>query len=198
MQVPLAGNIPDGALINGVANFYRTTKPLTRVDGSSLVVGDVWVNPSDYSQWFWNGTYWLGNPILSAIGQGVNTTASPINISSNIPPSIKYNLFIESCHWTGKTGSSNSPSNFRFLNLTSFNNNGANSTLLNNFANTSTFSAGTYFALNISLNYLITTDSSTYNNAASTISGVYVQDVASGAPGNIYSSIALIYRYAVK
>ena len=52
-------NLPDGTLINGVANFYRATKPLTRVDGSALVIGDRWVNPSTGVEGFWNGTYWV-------------------------------------------------------------------------------------------------------------------------------------------
>jgi hypothetical protein len=51
--------IPNGALIGGVANFYTNTKPTTRVDGSALVIGDLWYSPNTGSQGFWNGTYWL-------------------------------------------------------------------------------------------------------------------------------------------
>jgi hypothetical protein len=51
--------IPNGALIGGVANFFTNTKPTTRVDGSALVIGDLWVNPSTGVEGFWNGTYWL-------------------------------------------------------------------------------------------------------------------------------------------
>jgi hypothetical protein len=53
------GGLPNGALINGVSNFYTPTKPITRVDGSALVVGDLWFNPSTQVQAAWNGTYWL-------------------------------------------------------------------------------------------------------------------------------------------
>lgn len=51
--------LPNGTLINGVANFYTATKPTTRVDGSALVIGDLWFNPSTGTQGYWNGTYWL-------------------------------------------------------------------------------------------------------------------------------------------
>jgi hypothetical protein len=54
------GNLPDGSLINNIANFYRATKPLTRVDGSALGIGDRWINSSNADTWIWNGTYWIG------------------------------------------------------------------------------------------------------------------------------------------
>jgi hypothetical protein len=53
--------LPNGTLINGVANFYTGTKPTTRVDGSALVSGDLWFNPSTGAQGFWNNTYWLSS-----------------------------------------------------------------------------------------------------------------------------------------
>jgi hypothetical protein len=69
-------NLPDGALINGVANFYTATKPLTRVDGSALVIGDLWQKPNG-SRWFWNGTYWITSEpqiarltVISTFGAG--------------------------------------------------------------------------------------------------------------------------------
>jgi len=55
-----SGNsLPNGTLINGVANFYSVTKPTLRVDGSSLVVGDLWYKFDNNTQFYWNGTYWL-------------------------------------------------------------------------------------------------------------------------------------------
>jgi len=52
-------NIPNGVLIGGVANFYSSAKPTNRVGGSALVIGDLWFNPINGIQGFWNGTYWL-------------------------------------------------------------------------------------------------------------------------------------------
>ena len=71
----LSGTLPDGALINATANFYRNTKPLTRVDGSALVIGDRWVNPSTGTEGFWNGTYWLSlSPKFIGNGSFVSAT----------------------------------------------------------------------------------------------------------------------------
>lgn len=66
-------SLPDGALINGVANFYRNTKPLTRVDGSALAVGDRWFNSATDVEGFWNGTYWLTQDIYE-INWAITTT----------------------------------------------------------------------------------------------------------------------------
>lgn len=57
----LASVLPNNLRINGVEHFYQTTKPTTRGDNSALVVGDRWYKPDDGTEWFWNGTYWLGN-----------------------------------------------------------------------------------------------------------------------------------------
>jgi hypothetical protein len=88
-------NLPDGALINGVANFYRATKPLTRVDGSALAIGDRWINPSTGVEGFWNGTYWLGTlQGLSGITRINGSTSSATYIafsqSFNIVPAKKF------------------------------------------------------------------------------------------------------------
>jgi hypothetical protein len=56
--------LANGTLINGVANFYTSTKPTVRVDGSALVTGDTWYNSSTGVEGYWNGTYWLTTPIL--------------------------------------------------------------------------------------------------------------------------------------
>lgn len=82
MQRALNGFLTDGVLINNVANFYSSTKPLTRVNGSSLVVGDVWTNPSTGVEGFWNGTYWLTSTrfviTVGAIGVFDAVVASPV------------------------------------------------------------------------------------------------------------------------
>jgi len=67
MQKTLNGFIPNGALINGVANFYTSTKPTIRVDGSALVIGDRWVNSSTGVEGFYNGTYWLSGLVMCCL-----------------------------------------------------------------------------------------------------------------------------------
>ena len=53
------GILPNGVLINGVANFYTSTLPTTRVDGSVLVIGDTWKKPGQELA-EWDGTQWVG------------------------------------------------------------------------------------------------------------------------------------------
>ena len=59
-------NLPNGAIIGGVAHFFQNTPPATRIDGSPsvidgspLVIGDRWYRPSMGQEGFWNGTLWL-------------------------------------------------------------------------------------------------------------------------------------------
>ena len=52
---------PNRTLISGVQHFYQATKPTARPDGSALVARDRWYKTDDGTEWFWNGTYWLGH-----------------------------------------------------------------------------------------------------------------------------------------
>ena len=51
-------NLPNGILINGVANFYIATKPTTRVDGSALIVQDIWNDTTNGIRWVYSGAVW--------------------------------------------------------------------------------------------------------------------------------------------
>lgn len=53
--------LPNNSRINGIEHFYQTTKPITRGDGSALVIGDRWWKTDEGTEWFWNGTYWLSS-----------------------------------------------------------------------------------------------------------------------------------------
>jgi hypothetical protein len=53
-------DFPSGVIIGGNCYFNQSAKPVTRPDGSALVTGDKWNNPSNGKTGFWNGTYWLG------------------------------------------------------------------------------------------------------------------------------------------
>ena len=57
--------LADPVYIGGVAYFNRSTKPTERSAGLPLVIGDRWYKTDDGTEWFWNGTYWLGlSPII--------------------------------------------------------------------------------------------------------------------------------------
>jgi len=67
LKAPLAsptftGNLilPNNSRIDNIEHFYQITKPITRGDGSALVIGDRWWKTDDGTEWYWNGTYWLG------------------------------------------------------------------------------------------------------------------------------------------
>ena len=67
----------DGQIINSVAHFVRSTTPTVRVDGSALVVGDRWFNPTTGQQGFWNGTLWLGCDMNWTAGRRTSGTSAP-------------------------------------------------------------------------------------------------------------------------
>jgi hypothetical protein len=71
-------NIANGALIGGVANFYTETKPITRVDGTPLVVGDIWKKVGqDLAEW--DGTQWVGalqSRLIFTVGSINSSTGS--------------------------------------------------------------------------------------------------------------------------
>lgn len=52
---------PNTGLVRGVQHFYTATKPTVRPNGSPLVIGDKWWKTDDGTEWFWNGTYWVGS-----------------------------------------------------------------------------------------------------------------------------------------
>jgi hypothetical protein len=87
----------NGVIINGVANFYQTTKPITRVDGSALVVGDRWYKTNDGTEWFWNGTYWLSSTLNVRSGTVLiaGYSNSLFAISEGALPTTHTNFFVE-------------------------------------------------------------------------------------------------------
>jgi hypothetical protein len=196
-MIDLNSPLQNGFVINGVANFYTSTKPTTRVDGSALVIGDLWVNPSTQTQWQWNGTYWLSALMISPFAQLINSSGS-INVNFGID-SPEYNIFAEKILWTGKTGSANNGSNYRGINLNKFDNNGTNTVLISNITNTATYTASTYFAIAFAWNYLITTSGTVANSATPTIQSYYLQSlVIAGTPNPVYEGLQVQYRLAVK
>lgn len=94
IQLFTPNSISNGTIINGIANFYQTTKPTTRVDGSALVVGDRWYKIDDGTEWFWNGTYWLSvcQKTLSH-PQLTNVSSTGFSFPDSIPS--KGSVFIE-------------------------------------------------------------------------------------------------------
>lgn len=53
---PAAATADPSQIISG-------TKPTTRVDGSALLNGDRWYNPTSGIEGFWNGTLWLSTTL---------------------------------------------------------------------------------------------------------------------------------------
>lgn len=89
--------LPNNSRVNGVEHFYQPgpTTPTVRGDGSALVSGDRWWNTTDGTEWFWNGTYWLGektyakffnngNAIVNNRSMGGNATFSPASATGDV------------------------------------------------------------------------------------------------------------------
>ena len=54
---------------NGFYQFVQDTAPTQRAVGVPLVAGDRWYKPDDRTEWFWSGTYWLGEQYSSVFAQ---------------------------------------------------------------------------------------------------------------------------------
>lgn len=83
--------LPNNSRINNTEHFYQTTKPVTRGNGSSLVVGDKWCNTATGAEWFWNGTYWLSNQLFPFSSFFANYVSS--FVFNNTTSTVTYSIF---------------------------------------------------------------------------------------------------------
>ena len=91
---------------NGVYQFVQNTKPTQRATGVPLVAGDRWFKTDDGTEWFWNGTYWLGlSPIIRS-GYGTRGDNGGFSTTNSIIMSPRrgsaYMLFLESADYMVK------------------------------------------------------------------------------------------------
>ena len=56
--------VANGVEINGVANFWQTTAPITRIGGGALVDGDIWYKSDTQETWYRSGIYWVNNELI--------------------------------------------------------------------------------------------------------------------------------------
>jgi hypothetical protein len=76
--------LPNNSRINNIEHFYQADKPITRGDGSALVIGDRWWKTDEGTEWFWNGTYWLST-VQYILTINFNQTQFSSNLYSAIP-----------------------------------------------------------------------------------------------------------------
>ena len=80
IQVVTPAVIGDGAIINGVAHFVRSSAPSTRIGGASLVANDRCYRTDLNISTFFNGSYWLSEQLYSigsaGAGSGIGVTVS--------------------------------------------------------------------------------------------------------------------------
>lgn len=185
--------IPNGALINNVCHIYQTTRPTTRPDGSALVIGDKWYNSDIRVDFFWNGTYWLSSPEVTAPNIITNlTSVNNCNISNDFAD---HDIFINKIVWTGRTGSNNSGTNYRQLSFIRYTNDGLNTTLQSNIYNTSTLAANTYFNKVINYNRFQALSRDVENGASPTVNLYYMQSSSFGSPGAVTESLLVNYSF---
>lgn len=76
----------DPAYIGGVAYFNRSTKPTERSAGVPLVVGDKWYNPTDQTDWVFQGTYWVSEALYTFnTDTATVTSAGASYVSVSVP-----------------------------------------------------------------------------------------------------------------
>ena len=77
------GFLPNSILINAVANFYQSTAPTTRIDGSALVIGDLW-KKAGQEQAEWDGTNWI-SPFKYLSANGITGSSNATFLPLLIP-----------------------------------------------------------------------------------------------------------------
>ena len=105
-------NLPNGTRINAIEHIYQAAKPTTRIDGSALVSGDRWYNPSTGIDGFWNGTYWLSlNKLLLSLPaiEGQTSNQSLLGSAAAYTGSI---FLQELIHQTAVLNSTNTATNY--------------------------------------------------------------------------------------
>ena len=168
-----------------LTQITSATKPTTRVGGTALVVGDVWINPTAQTQGFWNGTYWVSaQKSFETWFDGV-----PIGTLRMLALNHQNDILFESNTITfAVLGTVNNASNYwqvQLANLTlSLNNTSCNTSAL-------TFAASTAYKVVSTLNI--------FNSLASFSSGqsnnYYLGISVVGSPSNIFRVAAtLLYR----
>lgn len=173
---------PNGALINGIAQINQSTLPVTRPDGSALVVRDKWYNTASGEEWFWNGTYWLSLILKSASYSGVATFSnSLLGYGSGIVS--KSSLIFIECGKMVWNYTNYSVSNYWQIQLSlSYNSplgNIANFTIIPTYNTSSGF--GSYYQQS---NLVVSSDILSIRGWANKV----------GSPGNIVLSEGLMYR----
>ena len=87
-------------LLDNVDSQASSNKPTTRSDGTALAVGDRWLSTNDRFWFYWNGSYWLSELILSA-NTGIASSSTAIGIGlCTVDPS--FNLFLLSFRASGR------------------------------------------------------------------------------------------------
>ena len=92
------GGVDPYSSATDLSQIVSTTKPVTRVDGSALAVGDRWYKDDEGSEWFWNGTYWLSQNLLTTDSYFNSSIVAPqtaFEVNHCAIPSFDANIFLE-------------------------------------------------------------------------------------------------------
>lgn len=106
------GNLPNGAIIGGVAHFTGEVPPATRRDGSLIQIGDRFLEAAD--DYFWNGVLWLGKLQTWDLSTFVSTT-TPLYWRQAL--GLGSNIFVRGCKSSLWTNVAHSNINYWNINI---------------------------------------------------------------------------------
>jgi hypothetical protein len=105
--------------LNNCAVIVSNSAFATRTDGSALAIGDLWYNPSNGTQWFWNGTYWLTTQVYGPRGSMTFVGSSESFVTINDGVGLVYGAFVEKLVFRYKARTTNhNASNYRRFDFT--------------------------------------------------------------------------------
>ena len=126
-------NKPSTFPSNPVLDFIKqSTKPLARVDGSALQIGDRWLNTTDLVQYIFNGTYWVSAEVFSApstSGGSGNVGSSGSNAAPYCGLGLRRNILLVSVTYLLRILRTNDSTNNWTIQANLFNTSGAGSNI---------------------------------------------------------------------
>lgn len=141
--------LPNNSRINGIEHFYQTTKPVTRIEGSPLVVGDIWYSANTLIEFVFNGTYWVTKNLLMVDASIINVSTANTPFSNVLIGSVNpifSGIFISHINYHYRIGINDANNYWVFrIGLGSV---GGNPTAILFEGSTSTSSTNTIFATN--------------------------------------------------
>ena len=186
IKLPSVGNgggLTNGAIVNGIANFYGTTPPANRIDGSPLQDDDIF-NEKSKRKWQYRNPFWLSEGFSVAFAFNTNPSSQQ---QQQVQAGL---LFLEDIKLIPNTSLAGTVSSFWRVQLKMAT---ASSIVLSDISHTLTLNNGTYSTVTT---FPINTAADHYGSAypLGAFGGIRFDAISQGSAGTLSATFVLNYR----